>query len=257
MMIDSHCHLDHSPLYEKLNEVINRAQLIGVKFFLSISTSLKSFEVVKTIISKYENIYGTLGIHPHEVKNHADVDKKMLVGLKDINSKIIGIGETGLDFYYQNSDKLIQQEKFKEHIETAIDLDLPIIVHSREAEMDTFNILKDFSSKNPKILMHCFTGSPKFLNKLLDLGAYISLSGIITFKNSIELQETVSSVPLDRLLVETDSPYLTPEPKRGLTNEPSFIKHTMKKLAKIKNISYDDLIVYTSNNFIKLFSLNL
>jgi TatD DNase family protein len=249
--------LDHSPLYEKLNEVINRAQLIGVKFFLSISTSLKSFEVVKTIISKYENIYGTLGIHPHEVKNHADVDKKMLVGLKDINSKIIGIGETGLDFYYQNSDKLIQQEKFKEHIETAIDLDLPIIVHSREAEMDTFNILKDFSSKNPKILMHCFTGSPKFLNKLLDLGAYISLSGIITFKNSIELQETVSSVPLDRLLVETDSPYLTPEPKRGLTNEPSFIKHTMKKLAKIKNISYDDLIVYTSNNFIKLFSLNL
>ena len=256
-MIDSHCHLDHSPLYKKLNEVINRAQLIGVKFFLTISTSLKSFEVVKTIISKYENIYGTLGIHPHEVKNHADVDKKMLVGLKDINSKIIGIGETGLDFYYQNSDKLIQQEKFKEHIETAIDLDLPIIVHSREAEMDTFNILKDFSSKNPKILMHCFTGSPKFLNKLLDLGAYISLSGIITFKNSIELQETVSSVPLDRLLVETDSPYLTPEPKRGLTNEPSFIKHTMKKLAKIKNISYDDLIVYTSNNFIKLFSLNL
>ena len=256
-MIDSHCHLDHSPLYEKLNEVINRAQLVGVKFFLTISTSLKSFETVKTIISKYENIYGTLGIHPHEVKNHADVDKKMLVGLKDINSKIIGIGETGLDFYYQNSDKLIQQEKFKEHIETAIDLDLPIIVHSREAEMDTFNILKDFSSKNPKILMHCFTGSPKFLNKLLDLGAYISLSGIITFKNSIELQETVSSVPLDRLLVETDSPYLTPEPKRGLTNEPSFIKHTMKKLAKIKNISYDDLIVYTSNNFIKLFSLNL
>jgi len=257
MMIDSHCHLDHSPLYEKLNEVINRAQLIGVKFFLTISTSLKSFEVVKTIISKYENIYGTLGIHPHEVKNHADVDKKMLVGLKDINSKIIGIGETGLDFYYQNSDKLIQQEKFKEHIETAIDLDIPIIVHSREAEMDTFNILKDFSSKNPKILMHCFTGSFKFSKKLLDLGAYISLSGIITFKNSIELQETVSSVPLDRLLVETDSPYLTPEPKRGLTNEPSFIKHTMKKLAKIKNISYDDLIVYTSNNFIKLFSLNL
>ena len=257
MMIDSHCHLDHSPLYEKLNEVINRAQLIGVKFFLTISTSLKSFEVVKTIISKYENIYGTLGIHPHEVKNHADVDKKMLVGLKGINSKIIGIGETGLDFYYQNSDKLIQQEKFKEHIETAIDLDIPIIVHSREAEMDTFNILKDFSSKNPKILMHCFTGSFKFSKKLLDLGAYISLSGIITFKNSIELQEIASSMPLDRLLIETDSPYLAPEPKRGSTNEPSFIKHTVQKLAKIKNISYDDLIVYTSNNFIKLFSLNL
>ena len=256
-MIDSHCHLDHSPLYKKLNEVINRAQLIGVKFFLTISTNLKSFETVKTIISKYENIYGTLGIHPHETKKHIEVDKKMLLKLKGKNAKIIGIGETGLDYYYQNSDKLIQQEKFIEHIETAIDLDIPIIVHSREAEMDTFNILKDFSSKNPKILMHCFTGSLNLSKKFLDLGSYISLSGIITFKNSIELQKTASSVPLDRLLIETDSPYLAPEPKRGLTNEPAFIKHTVQKLALIKNIPYNDLIVYTSNNFIKLFSLNL
>ena len=255
-MIDSHCHLDHSPLHEKLDEVVNRAQLIGVKILLTISTSLKSFDTVKTIISKYENIYGTLGIHPHEVKNHVDVDKKMLLKLKGGNSKIIGIGETGLDFYYQNSDKLIQKKKFIEHIETAIDLDLPIIVHSREAEIDTFNILKDFSSKNAKILMHCFTGSTKFLKKLLDLGAYISLSGIITFKNSIKLQETASLIPIDRLLIETDSPYLAPVPKRGLTNEPSFIKYTVQKLAEIRNISYKDLIVYTSNNFIKLFSLN-
>ncbi len=244
-------------LHEKLNEVVNRAQLIGVKFLLTISTSLKSFETVKTIISKYENIYGTLGIHPHEVKKHIEVDKKMLLKLKGKNAKIIGIGETGLDYYYQNSDKLIQQEKFIEHIETAIDLDIPIIVHSREAEMDTFNILKDFSSKNPKILMHCFTGSLNLSKKFLDLGSYISLSGIITFKNSIELQKTASSVPLDRLLIETDSPYLAPEPKRGLTNEPAFIKHTVQKLALIKNIPYNDLIVYTSNNFIKLFSLNL
>ncbi|HJO77495.1 MAG TPA: TatD family hydrolase [Pelagibacteraceae bacterium] len=256
-MIDSHCHLDHSMLHEKLNEVVNRAQLIGVKFLLTISTSLKSFETVKTIISKYENIYGTLGIHPHETKKHIEVDKKMLLKLKGKNAKIIGIGETGLDYYYQNSDKLIQQEKFIEHIETAIDLDIPIIVHSREAEMDTFNILKDFSSKNPKILMHCFTGSLNLSKKFLDLGSYISLSGIITFKNSIELQKTASSVPLDRLLIETDSPYLAPEPKRGLTNEPAFIKHTVQKLALIKNIPYNDLIVYTSNNFIKLFSLNL
>jgi TatD DNase family protein len=244
-------------LHEKLNEVVNRAQLIGVKFLLTISTSLKSFETVKTIISKYENIYGTLGIHPHETKKHIEVDKKMLLKLKGKNAKIIGIGETGLDYYYQNSDKLIQQEKFIEHIETAIDLDIPIIVHSREAEMDTFNILKDFSSKNPKILMHCFTGSLNLSKKFLDLGSYISLSGIITFKNSIELQKTASSVPLDRLLIETDSPYLAPEPKRGLTNEPAFIKHTVQKLALIKNIPYNDLIVYTSNNFIKLFSLNL
>ena len=256
-MIDSHCHLDHSPLYEKLNEVIKRAQLAGVKFFLTISTSLKNFETVKTIISKYENIYGTLGIHPHETNDHVNVDKKKLLELKGRNNKIIGIGETGLDYYYQNSDKLIQKKKFIEHIEAAIDLGLPIIVHSREAEIDTFNILKDFSSMNPKILMHCFSGSSNFSRNLLDIGAYISLSGIITFKKSIKLQEIASSIPIDRLLIETDSPFLAPEPKRGSTNEPSFIKYTAQKLAEIKNISYEDLIVYTSNNFIKLFSINL
>ena len=257
MIVDSHCHLDHSPLYEKLEEIVNRAQLIGVKFLLTISTSLNSFEKVKTIISKYENIYGTVGIHPHETKDHVNVDKKKLLELKGRNNKIIGIGETGLDFYYQNSNKLVQKKKFIEHIEAAIELGLPIIVHSREAEIDTLNILKDFSSKNPKILMHCFTGSSNFSKKLLDLGAYISLSGIITFKNSIELQKTASTIPMDRLLIETDSPFLAPVPKRGSTNEPSFIKYTALKLAKIKNISYNNLIVYTSNNFIKLFSLNL
>ena len=256
MIVDSHCHLDHSPLYEKLEEIVNRAQLIGVKFLLTISTSLNSFEKVKAIISKYENIYGTVGIHPHETKDHVNVDKKKLLELKGRNNKIIGIGETGLDFYYQNSNKLVQKKKFIEHIEAAIELGLPIIVHSREAEIDTLNILKDFSSKNPKILMHCFTGSSNFSKKLLDLGAYISLSGIITFKNSIELQKTASTIPMDRLLIETDSPFLAPVPKRGSTNEPSFIKYTALKLADIKDISYNDLIVYTSNNFIKLFSLN-
>ena len=180
----------------------------------------------------------------------------MLITLRGKDNKIIGIGETGLDFYYQYSNKLIQKRKFIEHIEAAIVLDLPIIVHSRDAEIDTFNILKDFSSKNPKILMHCFTGSSDFSKKLLNLGAYISLSGIITFKKSIELQKTVSSIPIDRLLIETDSPFLAPVPERGSINEPSFIKHTAKKLAEIKNISYNDLIVYTSNNFHKLFSTN-
>ena len=180
-----------------------------------------------------------------------------MLELKGRNNKIIGIGETGLDYYYHNSDKVIQKKKFVEHIEAAIDLDLPIIVHSRDAENDTFDILKDFSTANPKILIHCFTGSSNFSKKLLDLGAYISLSGIITFKKSIELQKTVSLIPIDRLLIETDSPFLAPEPKRGSINEPSFIKYTAQRLAKIKDISYDDLIVYTSNNFIKLFSIDL
>jgi len=255
-MIDSHCHLDHSPLYEKLDEIVNRAELSGVECLLTISTTLQSFEMIKKIILKYKNIYGSIGIHPHETKDHINVDKKKLISLRNENNKIIGIGETGLDFYYQNSEKLIQKKKFIEHIETATDLDLPVIVHSRNAEIDTFNILKDFSSRNPKILMHCFTGSSDFLKKMLSLGAYISLSGIITFNKSKELQETVSLIPNDRLLIETDSPYLAPMPKRGTANEPSFIKYTAMKLAEIKQISYDDLIFYTSNNFNKLFSLN-
>jgi TatD DNase family protein len=255
-MIDSHCHLDRSPLYEKLDEIVNRAKLSGVGCLLTISTSLKSFEIVKKIISKYKNIYGTIGIHPHETKDDINVDKKMLISLRNENNKIIGIGETGLDFYYQNSNKLIQKKKFVEHIEAAIDLDLPIIVHSRNAEIDTFSILNDFSFRNPKILMHCFTGSTNFSKKMLSLGAYISLSGIITFNKSEELQKIASSIPIDRLLIETDSPFLAPMPMRGSTNEPSFIKYTAMKLSEIKNISYDDLIVYTSNNFNKLFSLN-
>ena len=144
-MIDSHCHLDHSPLYEKLDQIVNRAESSGVECLLTISTTLRSFEMIKRIILKYKNIYGSIGIHPHETKNHINVDKKKLILLRNENNKIIGIGETGLDYYYQNSNKLIQKKKFVEHIEAAIDLDLPIIVHSRNAEIDTFRILNDFS----------------------------------------------------------------------------------------------------------------
>lgn len=256
-MIDSHCHLDHSLLFENLDEVVNRAHLNGVKYLLTISTNLISFNTIKKIINKYKNVFGTLGIHPHETKDYVGIDKNELINLRDNNIKIIGMGETGLDYHYENSDKSIQKQKFIEHIEAAIELDLPIIVHSRDAEEDTFDILNDFSSKNPKILMHCFTGTYDFSKRLIDLGAYFSLSGIITFKNSFELQNTANSIPLDKLLIETDSPFLAPVPKRGLSNEPSYIKYTAKKLAEIKNISFDEIINYTSSNFFRLFSLNL
>ena len=256
-MIDSHCHLDHAPLYDNLKNVINRAQSAGVKQLLTICTSLQSYQMIQKIVSKFDNIYGTLGIHPHETKDHNHVDKKMLLELKGKNQKIIGIGETGLDFFYQNSNRLIQKKKFEEHIDTSITLNVPVIIHSRDAEEDTFAILNNFSSKNPKILMHCFTGSKEFSKKLLDLGAYISFSGIITFKNSQELQKTASFIPFDRLLVETDAPFLAPVPMRGSNNEPSYIKYTLQKLAEIKNIPLHKLIDYTSNNFLKLFSLNL
>ena len=257
MIIDSHCHLDYPSLYENLEEVIKRAEFNKVNKLLTICTTLESFEKIKLIIEKYKNIYGTFGIHPHESKKYKNIDSKFILNLKKKHKKVIGIGETGLDFFYNYSDKKIQKKSFIEHIEAATQLNIPLIVHSRDAENDTYEILKsEKKNSNLKILMHCFTGSQNFANKLLDLGCYISVSGIITFQNSIELANTVSFIPIENLLVETDSPYLSPHPLRGKSNEPSYIVHTINKLSQIKNISKEDVIAYTTNNFKKLFNLN-
>ena len=257
MIIDSHCHLDYPSLYENLEEVVKRAEFNKVNKLLTICTTLESFEKIKLIIEKYKNIYGTFGIHPHESKKYKNIDSKFILNLKKKYKKVIGIGETGLDFFYNSSDKKIQKKSFIEHIEAATQLNIPLIVHSRDAENDTYEILKsEKKNSNLKILMHCFTGSQNFANKLLDLGCYISVSGIITFQNSIELANTVSFIPIENLLVETDSPYLSPHPLRGKSNEPSYIVHTINKLSQIKNISKEDVIAYTTNNFKKLFNLN-
>ena len=257
MIIDSHCHLDYPNLYENLEEVVKRAEFNKVNKLLTICTTLESFEKIKLIIEKYENIYGTFGIHPHESKKYKNIDSKFILNLKKKYKKVIGIGETGLDFFYNYSDKKIQKKSFIEHIEAATQLNIPLIVHSRDAENDTFEILKsEKKNSNLKILMHCFTGSQNFANRLLDLGCYISVSGIITFPNSTELANTVSFIPIENLLVETDSPYLSPHPLRGKSNEPSYIVHTINKLSQIKNISKEDVIAYTTNNFKKLFNLN-
>ena len=255
MIIDSHCHLDYPSLYENLEEVVKRAEFNKVNKLLTICTTLESFEKIKLIIEKYKNIYGTFGIHPHESKKYKNIDSKFILNLKKKYKKVIGIGETGLDFFYNYSDKKIQKKSFIEHIEAATQLNIPLIVHSRDAENDTYEILKsEKKNSNLKILMHCFTGSQNFANKLLDLGCYISVSGIITFQNSIELANTVSFIPIENLLVETDSPYLSPYPLRGKSNEPSYIVHTINKLSQIKNISKEDVIAYTTNNFKKLFN---
>jgi len=257
MIVDSHCHLDFTNLFNQLDDVVKRAENNDVKYFLTICTTLKSFEKVKIIIEKYKNIYGTLGIHPHEAKNFSSIDSKFIINLKNEYKKIIGIGETGLDYYYNHSDKKIQKKIFIEHINAASELNIPLIVHSRNAEIDTYEILKnEKKNSNLKILMHCFTGSSNFANKLVDINCYISVSGIITFKNSVELVDTVTSIPIDRLLVETDSPYLSPIPYRGKLNEPSYIVHTVKKLSQIKNLSTKDVMKITSDNFFKLFNLN-
>ena len=252
-MIDSHCHLDHEPLYSDLENVILRSKAVGIEKLLTISTSLKSFERIKNIINIDKMIYGTIGIHPHET-NDKSIGSKEIINNFKISPKIIGIGETGLDFYYNNSDRDKQIKSFIEHIEAALETNAPLVIHSRNAEEETFKILNNYENKNIKILMHCFTGSKQFAEKLLKLNAFFSASGIITFKNSIDLQETFKFLPLDRILIETDSPFLAPVPNRGKKNEPSFISYTAQKLAEIKGISKSELIKITTNNFNNLFS---
>ena len=251
-MIDSHCHLDHEPLFSDLSNVIQRSKDVGIEKLLTISTSFESFSKVKKLIKIDEMIYGTIGIHPHESSTNIITSKQIIENINE-NSKIIGIGETGLDFYYNNSEKEKQIISFKKHIEASIKTDKPLIIHSREAEKETFEILNEYKTEKIKILMHCFTGSKEFSEKLMTLNSYFSASGIITFKNSLDLQDTFKSIPLNNILMETDSPFLAPVPKRGKKNEPSFIDFTATKLAEIKNISKQDLIKITTNNFNKLF----
>ena len=256
MIADSHCHLDNSYIYNQLDDVVKRAHTNQIKYLLTICTTLESFEKIKLIINKYTNVYGTFGIHPHETDKNKHVDLKFILNEKKNYKKIIGIGETGLDFYYNHSDKKNQKISFVEHIQAASQLNIPIIVHSRNAETDTYEILKtEMKNSSLKVLLHCFTGSKDFANKLIDLNCYISVSGIITFKNSGELANTISTIPMKNLLVETDSPFLAPLPHRGKSNEPSYIVHTVEKLSEIKKTSKETIITSTTRNFKKLFEL--
>ena len=252
-MIDSHCHLDHEPLYENIDDILKRSKDAGIEKLLTICTTLESFNKIKFLVKKDKIIYGTYGIHPHEAKNDKITSDLIIKEIKQTN-KIIGIGETGLDFYYNHSDKNDQFKSFEEHIKASIELNIPLIIHSRNAEDETLEIFNKYKNNKLKILMHCFTGSKKFAENLLSLGAYFSASGIITFKNSLELQETFKLIPLNKILIETDSPYLAPVPNRGKKNEPSFVKYTAQKLADIKQISNYDLIKSTTKNFNTLFN---
>jgi len=251
-MIDSHCHLDQQPLIDDLSNIVNRSKEVGIEKLLTISTTLNSFNEISNLVNFDPIIYGTFGIHPHE-SDKEFVSKSEIISKIKTNKKIIGVGETGLDFYYNNSDKKNQINSFINHIEAAIDLNIPLIVHSRNAETDTFDIINRYKNQNLKVLMHCFTGSLNLAKKLLDLDVFFSASGIITFKNSNSLQDTFKFLPDNKILIETDSPYLAPEPMRGKKNEPSFIHHTLKKLAQIKKIEINKLDNITTNNFNNLF----
>jgi len=253
-MIDSHCHLDHEPLLKNLTDVISRSKEAGITKLLTICTTLDSFERIKTILEKDKIIYGTYGIHPHETETN-QVDKQTIIKAVKENNKIIGIGETGLDFFYNHSNKDSQISSFEAHIEASIELNRPIIIHSRNAEKETFNILNSYKNTNLKILMHCFTGSLEFSKKLHKLNSFFSASGIITFKNSTDLQNTFKTIPLEKLLIETDSPFLAPIPMRGSGNEPSFIKYTLEKLSTLKETTVEQMSKLTTDNFNKLFNV--
>ena len=251
-MIDSHCHLDHENLYTSINEIIDRSKKIGITKLLTICTTFKSFEKIINIVNLDPMIFGTFGIHPHESETDIVTKDIILQSIRN-NKKIIGVGETGLDFFYNYSDKKIQISSFINHIEASLELNLPLIIHSRNAENETYDILKSYKNKNLKILMHCFTGTDIFAKKLQTLNSYFSASGIITFKNSVDLQNTFKKIPLENLLIETDSPYLAPVPMRGKKNEPSFIKYTVEKLSDLKSLTPSEISKITTDNFNKLF----
>ena len=254
MIIDSHCHLEYEPMCFSLDETISRANRDGVKFLLTISTTENSLKKILKITSDFECVYGTYGIHPHEAKNHQYIKSEEIIKKVNLSKKIIAIGETGLDFYYNLSEKKVQIKSFEEHINAAQSSNLPLIVHTRSAETETLDILKKKKKeKDFKILIHCFTGSRDFAFKLLDLNSYISASGVVTFKKSEELASTFKDIPNNRILVETDSPYLAPVPMRGKTNEPSYIIHTVKFLSELKKIDFKDFSEITTNNFFNLF----
>ena len=254
MIIDSHCHLEYEPMSQTLKEVISRANKDGVKYLLTISTSDKSLQKILKITNDFSCVYGTYGIHPHEAKNHKHIKSKDIIEKASLSKKIIGIGETGLDFYYNHSEKNDQIDCFEEHINSAQKLKIPLIVHTRSAEDETLRLLAKRKKENDfKLLIHCFTGTRDFAFKLLDLNAFISASGVVTFKKSLDLASTFKDIQNNRILVETDAPYLAPVPLRGKSNEPSYIIHTVKFLSELKKISFKDFSKITTANFNNLF----
>lgn len=254
MLVDSHCHLDYPDYAGKVDEVLARARAAGVGVCVSIGTELKQFPGVKAVAEAHADVWCTVGVHPHEAEKELLDDEAALVA-ETAHPKVVGIGETGLDYYYEHSPRQPQQDNFRSHIAAARRTGLPVIVHTRDADDDTIAILRAEMAKGAFTgLIHCFTGTQKLADAALEMGFYISVSGIATFKNSAVLRDVIKSVPLDRLLVETDAPYLAPVPHRGKTNEPAFVVHTAVMLAELKGVSETELAAATTENFFRLFS---
>ena len=253
-IVDSHCHLNYKGIIEQQAEVIGRARDAGVGCMLAINTKLKEYPEIVDVIEANDDVFGTVGIHPHEAESEPDVAVQALVE-RSVHPKIVGLGETGLDYYYDNAPRDMQQVNFRAHIAAARKTGLPIIVHTRDADDDCIEILREEMDIGPfGGVIHCFTASQALADATLDMGFYISISGIATFKNARDLQATVKTIPLDRLLIETDSPFLAPVPHRGKTCEPAFVADTGRFIAELRGESFDDLGEATTENFFRLFS---
>ena len=254
MLVDSHCHLNYKGLAEDQQAVLERARARGVTAMLNIATRESEWDDVLATAEREDDVWATVGIHPHEADQHAHIDTAKLVARAQ-HRRVVGIGESGLDYYYDHSDRERQQVSFRAHIAAARETQLPIIVHTRDAEDDTAAILRDEMGKGayPGVI-HCFTASGAFADIALDLGFMISISGIVTFKNAKDLQETAARLPLDRLLIETDAPFLAPVPHRGKTGEPAFVADTAQFLANLRGESVGQLAEATAKNFHRLFA---
>lgn len=252
-IVDSHCHLDDKRLFENIDDVLARAANANVKTMQTICTRRSDFPAIKKLAEQHPNIYCSFGIHPH----HADEDIVTEDEIKEAcqHSRVIGVGETGLDYYYENSPKKEQRESFIKHIRAARALDLPIIIHTRDADDDTISIMDDMRAEGPyKALFHCFSSTMRLAEYGIENDVYFSASGIVTFKKSKELRDVFKLVPEDRLLVETDAPYLAPEPKRGKVCEPAYTAYTAQLVADIRGVSLEELAATTTDNFYTLFS---
>ena len=252
-LVDSHCHLNYEGLAERQDEVLDAARARGVSAFLNISTRQREWDEVIGVAQRNSDVWASVGVHPHEADAHPDLGAAALVEAAE-NPRVIAIGECGLDYYYDKSDRAAQRERFQAHIEAARETELPLVVHTRDAEDDTAEILERAAGEGGvKGVLHCFTGSAALARKALDIGFFVSLSGIVTFKNARDLQETARGIPLDRLLVETDAPFLAPVPNRGKTCEPAFVADTAAFLAQLRGDDPHALADATTANFYRLF----
>lgn len=255
MLIDSHCHLDRLKLdnhdYASLKQVVDEAKELGVGRMLCVGIDMNNADTVKQIAEQFDEVFASVGVHPCDAKEM--IEAKQLIKAAN-HPKVVAIGETGLDYYYSDESKAIQQESLIMHLDVAKQLELPTIIHTRDAREDTIAILQEHACKEFTGVLHCFTEDWDMAKKALDLGFYISFSGIVTFKNAKELQEVAKKVPLNRILVETDAPYLTPMPHRGKPNFPKYTRYTAEFLAQLRGVELDQLAQQTTDNFFRLFT---